>query len=268
MVLILLDIFHIDFEFFVYDTSLYDTVCMYCSGLMGYGNNHDSFSKCSLNSMKVYFNGNGNGLKCLSTGWDGKVVSNVGSAVIVPTPAPVVPTRPPSPPTPSPTYSTSGGCVYVKVGYDALDGSWDAIDGGYGGKAAYRIENIKGSARYLYFKKLTLNGMSLKWVISSKLGSNSLYFFCTKDALLNCGGKWKQMSGANNYISVPNSVTNNQCVANVDNSCNSYSCLYMTGSNTNYDGYYRAGLWCTDVLAFLLRDVTSIAHDHCVKCTE
>lgn len=218
--------------------------CANC-GLMGYGNNHDTFSKCSLSSMKTYFNGNGNGLKCLSTGWDGKVVSNVGTSVTVPTPKPSVPVVPTPKPTP-PTTSSSGGCVYVKVGFDALDGSWDAIDGGYGGKAAYRIENIQGNPRYLYYKKLSLNGISIKWVISSKLGSNSLYFFCIKDSLLNCGGHWKQMSGNSNYIPVTNSVTNTQCKSNVDNSCSSYSCIYMTGSNTNYDGYYRASATCHD----------------------
>jgi len=216
------------------------------SGLMGYGNNHDTFSSCSLSSMKTYFTGKGNGLKCLSTGWDGKVVSNVGSSVTVPTPNPVIPSRPPTPPTPAPTYSTSGGCIYVKVGYDALDGTWDAIDGGYSGKAAYRIENVAGSPRYLYYKKLTLDGKSLKWVMSSKLGSNSIYFFCTKDSLLSCGGKWKQMTGSTSYTSVTNSVTNTKCVANVDNSCNSYSCIYMTGSGTEYDGYYSAGSSCND----------------------
>jgi len=219
--------------------------CANC-GLMGYGNNHDTFSSCSLSSMASYFSAQ-KGLRCLSVGWDGKTVSNVGSAVTVPTPSPtkkVTPSPPPTRPTPSPTDGpSSGGCVTVEVGYDALDGTWDAIDGGYGGRTAYKIENIEGNARYLYYKPLTLNNLKLKWVMSSKLGSASIYFFCTKDNLLSCGGRWNQMGSGGKYTPITNSVTNAHCVS-IDRSCDSGSCLFVAGSDTEFDGYYTAGATC------------------------
>merc|ERR1719229_1032227 len=116
-------------------------------GLMGYGDNSDTFSTCSLDSMSTYFNGGGSGLVCLGEGWDGSVKTNIGSAVSVPTAAPVViPTKPPTPPTPAPTYGTADSCINVEINnYANFNGVWDAIDGGYDGKEAYRIEVSSGN---------------------------------------------------------------------------------------------------------------------------
>merc|ERR1719295_1613983 len=52
--------------------------CADC-GLMGYGDNHDEFSTCSLDGMEDYFNGWGHGMSCLGSGWNNDFVSNVNS---------------------------------------------------------------------------------------------------------------------------------------------------------------------------------------------
>jgi len=217
-------------------------------GLMGYGDNHDTFSTCSLDSMSTYFNGGGSGLQCLGEGWDGSIVSNVGSAVQVPTAAPVViPTVAPTPPTPAPTYGTSDSCVYVQLGYTNFDGVWDAIDGGYGGKDAYRIEK-NGNTRYLYYKELSWNGLSMKWIMGGTMGGDSIYFCCREESLLSCSGNWLQLSGSNSYTTFPDSVINTQCVPTgvLDTSCASYSCISVTGTSSSYDGIYNSGLTCND----------------------
>merc|ERR1719499_73204 len=48
-------------------------------GLMGYGDEHSTFSTCSLDSMESYFNGRGYGMSCLSSGWDHDFVSNMNN---------------------------------------------------------------------------------------------------------------------------------------------------------------------------------------------
>lgn len=100
-------------------------------GLMGYGTTDDVFSTCSLDSMQDYYEGDGNGLACLGTGWDNNFISNVGDASDVTpapttknptvdpnaTPAPTPPTPAPTQPTPSPTYAAADGCLSVDIGY-------------------------------------------------------------------------------------------------------------------------------------------------------
>lgn len=216
-------------------------------GLMGYGDNHETFSTCSLDSMQTYYTGGGAGLQCLAEGWDGTIVSNVGSAVSVPTAAPVViPTLAPTPPTPAPTYGTVDDCINVDLGYTNFDGTWDAIAGGYGGHNAYRIQK-NGEERFLYYKELSWGGMSLKWIMSGEMGSNSIYFCCKEDDLMDCGGKWMQMSGSNSYTTFPDSVTNTNCVptGTLDTSCSSYDCISVTGTSS-FDGQYKSGLTCND----------------------
>jgi len=223
-------------------------------GLMGYGNNDDEFSTCSLDGMEDYFNGNGNGLACLGTGWDGVFVSNVESDDTAVTPSPTVysvntasptnPTAAPSPPTPSPTYAASDGCVHIELGYSNFDGTWDAIDGGYDGKEAYTISK-NGNDRYLYYKELSWGGLTLKWIMGPTLGENSVYFFCDQDYLMECGGNWIDITGSDTYTIFTASVTDSECTptGDVDTSCDSFSCIYVTGS-TYYDGYYSATSDC------------------------
>merc|ERR1719333_281674 len=84
-------------------------------GLMGYGNNHEEFSTCSLDGMEDYFDGNGNGMSCLGTGWSSSdgVTSNVADSGSSQTPSPVTQsptddfgTNTPAP-TPHPVTSTT-----------------------------------------------------------------------------------------------------------------------------------------------------------------
>jgi len=216
-------------------------------GLMGYGDNHETFSTCSLDSMQTYYTGDGSGLQCLGEGWNGKIASNVGSEVSVPTAAPVViPTLAPTPPTPAPTYGTSDQCLHIELGYDNFDGTWDAITGGYGGKNAYRIQK-NGNERFLYYKELTWNGMALKWIMGGTMGSNSMYFCCSKEDLLDCNGNWLDLGSGNTYTTFPNSVTNTNCVptGTLDTSCSSYDCISVTGTSS-FDGQYNSGLTCND----------------------
>ena len=98
-------------------------------GLMGYGNNHEEFSVCSLNSMEDYFDGDGNGMQCLATGWSSSdgVTSNYGGGD---SGEPLTPSPVSSPAnTPSPVSSSSNAdCVHIEVGFTNIDGDWHVFE--------------------------------------------------------------------------------------------------------------------------------------------
>jgi len=223
-------------------------------GLMGYGNNHEEFSTCSLDGMEDYFTGNGNGMSCLGTGWSSSdgVTSNVadsGATVTSqPTASPVSSGSNTHSPTRSPVSTTTNGdCVHIEIGFSNSDGDWDAYANyEYNGDKAYYFYS-NGDYYYLIKKELTWWGVTMKWVIVDDWDASSVYFFCTEDNLMSCGGQWKRWTSSGSYSYYPGSVINSQCTSslNVDTSCASYDCLYVTGTGS-FDGYYDATGECHD----------------------
>jgi len=226
--------------------------CANC-GLMGYGNNHEEFSTCSLDSMRDYFNGRGNGMSCLGAGWsssDGTIsnVADSGSQVTPsPTPSPVSSYTPS--PTPSPVSNVADGdCVHIEIGFSNSDGDWDAYANyEYNGKKAYYFSN-NGDWYYLIYRGLTWWGVTMKWIIADSWDSNpKVYFFCTNDDLLSCGGQWKRWTSSGSYSAYPSSSVSSSCTSSlmVDTSCDSYECLSVTGTGS-FDGFYDATGECHD----------------------
>jgi len=222
-------------------------------GLMGYGNNHEEFSTCSLDSMRDYYNGGGNGMSCLGSGWSSSdgVTSNVADSGAAVTPSPVYP----SSNTPSPVYtpspvatSASGDCVHIEIGFSNSDGDWQAYSNyEFNGHKAYYF-SASGDYYYLIYRDLTWWNVNMKWVIADSWDSNpQVYFFCTAESLMSCGGQWKRWTASSQYVYYPSSSINSQCSSslNVDTSCASYDCLYVTGTGS-FDGYYDASDDCND----------------------
>ena len=209
---------------------------------MGYGSNHDTFSGCSLNLMEAYFNGDGNGLQCLSRGWDGNVVTNVDNGQNgnpSPTSAPTI-----GPPTiTTAAIPISNGCLNVEMGMENYDGTWTAIEGGFDGHEAYSFVNPQGATKYLYYKELTwTTNTGSKWAISETLGSGTwVNLICNEQYLYECSSHWK-VPGED---VITNSTTDYQCNSDgaTQNSCDSrYSRICVAGSGPHgaYDGYYDA----------------------------
>merc|ERR1719474_1693153 len=226
--------------------------CADC-GLMGYGDNHDEFSTCSLDGMRDYFNGNGNGMSCLGTGWSSSdgVTSNVADSGSSATAEPTADSG--SSATPAPTRSpvstaTNGDCVHIEIGFSNSDGDWDAF-ANYehnGEKAYYFYTN--GDYYYLFNEEMTWWGVTMKWIIADSWDSNpKVYFFCTNDDLLSCGGQWKRWTSSGSYSAYPSSSVSSSCTSSlmVDTSCDSYECLSVTGTGS-FDGFYDATSECHD----------------------
>jgi len=230
-------------------------------GLMGYGDNHDEFSTCSLDGMEDYFDGNGNGMSCLGSGWSSSdgVTSNVADSGSSQTPSPVTasPTDDGGPvsytpaPTPNPVSTTTNGeCVHIEIGFSNSDGDWDAYANyEYNGEKAYYFMSGSGDQYYLLRESVTWWGVIMEWVITDNWDSNSgVYFFCTQSNLMDCSGQWSHWTSAGSYSYYPSSSISTQCSSslNVDTSCASYDCLYVTGTGTSFDGYYDATGDCHD----------------------
>jgi len=225
-------------------------------GLMGYGNNHDEFSTCSQDGMEDYWLGDGNGMSCLGTGWssgDG-VTSNIADSGEAQTPEPTA-----SPvssgsntnyPTQSPVNAaTNGDCVHIEIGFSNSDGDWDAYANyEYNGDKAYYFRSSDGDYYYLMHKELTWWGVEMEWTIVDSWDSDaSVYFFCTQENLMDCSGEWKRWTSSGSYSYYPSSAISNQCTSSldVDTSCASYDCLYVTGTGS-FDGYWDASGECHD----------------------
>lgn len=188
-------------------------------------------------------------MSCLSSGWSSSdgVKSNVADSGAAATPSPTVPSLDPVY-TPSPVATASDGeCVHIEIGFSNSDGDWNAYSGGYtynGHKAYYFSDS--GDYYYLIYKDLTWWNINMKWVIADSWDSNpSVFFFCTAEDLLSCSGQWKHWKSSGSYVYYPSSTISSQCVSslNVDTSCASYDCLYVTGTGST-DGYYDATADC------------------------
>merc|ERR1719474_2642603 len=224
-------------------------------GLMGYGNNHEEFSTCSLDGMEDYFTGNGNGMSCLGTGWSSSdgVTSNVADSGATVTSQPTASPVSSGSNTPSPTRSpvsttTNGDCVHIEIGFSNSDGDWDAYANyEYNGDKAYYFQSGSGVWYYLIKKEMTWWNVEMKWVIVDDWDATSVFFFCTEDNLMSCGGQWKRWTSSGSYSYYPGSIINNHCTSSldVDTSCASYDCLYVTGTGS-FDGYYDATGECHD----------------------
>merc|ERR1719481_869737 len=110
--------------------------------------------------MRDYFNGNGNGMSCLGTGWSSSdgVTSNVADSGSSATSYPTADSG--SSATPAPTRSpvstaTNGDCVHIEIGFSNSDGDWDAFANyEYNGDKAYYFQSGSGDWYYLIKKEL------------------------------------------------------------------------------------------------------------------
>lgn len=183
---------------------------------MGYGDNDDTFSTCSLDSMADYFE-EGNALECLATGWDSTIVSNI---------------------------AVGDGCVHVELNQTDFDGVWNAVDGGYNGQQAYHINN-NGNDRYLFYEPFfwSTGSVDLKWAMSHEIGFLPPYYFCVNEDLLSCNGSWSYITdfSTGTFSTIISSTIDHQCVnqGEADLSCASYDCLYVMGTG-DFDGYFSA----------------------------
>jgi len=228
--------------------------CADC-GLMGYGDNHEEFSTCSLDSMRDYFNGNGNGMSCLGSGWSSSdgVTSNFADSGASATPSPTaISSNTPAPvTTPSPVSNVADGeCVHIEIGFTNSDGDWDAYANyEYNGQKAYYF-NQGGTFYYLYYNPTTWWGTTMKWMMTDSWDTSSptVYFFCTNDNLLTCSGEWSHWTSSGSYTSYPDSTVSESCTSSlmVDTSCDSYDCLSVAGAGGDYDGFYDASGDCHD----------------------